>query len=175
VLNNQWAISSFQGIAAGEGETFAARGVGYGLATLRVDGNDFLAVYAATKWAAERARRGGGATVLEHFTYRMEGHSTSDDPTKYRPLEEPDAWPYGDPIKRLKDHLVLIGEWDDARQEALEKEIKAKVRVAYKAAEKHGSLATGTKIDPMTMFEQVYEEMPTHIRNQREEFKKELD
>lgn len=175
VVDNQWAISSFHGIAAGEGETFAARGVGYGLATLRVDGNDFLAVYAATKWAAERARKGGGATVIEHFTYRMEGHSTSDDPTKYRPLEEPDAWPYGDPIKRLRDHLVLKGEWDDDRQEALEKEIKARVRVAYKAAEKHGSLATGTKIDPMTMFEQVYEEMPTHIRNQREEFKKELD
>ncbi len=174
VVDNQWAISSFHGIAAGEGETFAARGVGYGLATLRVDGNDFLAVYAATKWAAERARRGGGATVLEHYTYRMEGHSTSDDPTKYRPLEEPAAWPYGDPIKRLMDHLVLIGEWDTERQKALEDKIKARIRTAYKAAEKHGSLATGTKIDPITMFEQVYEEMPRHIRDQRDEFQKEL-
>ena len=124
-----------------------------------------------------RGRRasGGGATVLEHYTYRMEGHSTSDDPTKYRPLEEPDAWPYGDPIKRLRDHLILIEEWDSERQEALEAEIKAKIRVAYKAAEKHGSLATGTKIDPMTMFEQVYEDLPRHIREQRDEFKLELE
>ncbi|MGJ8563196.1 MAG: thiamine pyrophosphate-dependent enzyme [Alphaproteobacteria bacterium] len=174
IVDNQWAISSFHGIAAGEGETFAARGVGYGLATLRVDGNDFLAVYAATQWAAERARKGGGATVIEYFTYRMEGHSTSDDPTKYRPLDEPDVWPYGDPVKRLMDHLVLIGEWDAERQKALEDTIKARIRKAYKAAEKRGSLATGTKIDPMTMFEQVYEEMPQHIRDQRDEFTKEL-
>lgn len=170
VVDNQWAISSFHGIAAGEGETFAARGVGYGLATLRVDGNDFLAVYAASSWAAERARRGGGATVIEHYTYRMEGHSTSDDPTKYRPLEEPEAWPYGDPIKRLMDHLVLIGEWDAERQEALEDKIKKKIRTAYKAAEKHGSLATGTRIDPTTMFEQVYETLPTHLIEQQAEF-----
>lgn len=175
VVDNQWAISSFHGIAAGEGETFAARGVGYGLATLRVDGNDFLAVYAATKWAAERARRGGGSTVIEHYTYRMEGHSTSDDPTRYRPLEEPDAWPYGDPIKRLRDHLILIGEWDNEREEALEDKVKAKIRKAYKAAEKRGSLATGTKIDHFTMFEQVYEDLPNHLQAQREEFKTELE
>jgi len=113
VVNNQWAISSFQGIAMGEGQSFAARGTGYGLATLRVDGNDVLAVYAATAWAAERARRGGGATVIEHFTYRKEGHSTSDDPSKYRPEDEPDVWPFGDPIERLKAHMILLGIWDD--------------------------------------------------------------
>lgn len=175
VVNNQWAISSFQGIAAGEGETFAARGVGYGLATLRVDGNDFLAVYAATQWAAERARRGGGATVIEHFTYRKEGHSTSDDPSAYRPKEEPDVWPFGDPIDRLKGHLIHIGEWDEERHEAMMKEIKAEVRENYKAAEKLGSLATESTIDPMTMFEQVYEEVPSHLAAQREAFKEELE
>jgi len=119
VVNNQWAISSFQGIAAGEGETFAARGSGFGLATLRVDGNDFLAVYAATKWAAERARKGGGATLIEHFTYRKEGHSTSDDPTKYRPENEPEVWPFGDPIDRLKDHLIHIKAQVEAFKEEL--------------------------------------------------------
>ena len=170
VVNNQWAISSFQGIAAGEGETFAARGTGYGLATLRIDGNDFLAVYAAVEWAAERARRGGGATVIEHFTYRMEGHSTSDDPTKYRPKNEPDVWPFGDPIERLKTHLVAINEWDDAQEEALKKEITDYIRKSYKAAEKLGSMATDSGIPPETMFEQVYEELPKHLRDQRAEF-----
>ena len=173
VVNNQWAISSFQGIAAGEGETFAARGVGYGLATLRVDGNDFLAVYAATQWAAERARRGGGATVIEHFTYRMEGHSTSDDPSKYRAENEGDIWPFGDPIERLRKHLVHIGEWDDAREEAMSAEISEYIRDSYKRAEKLGSLATETGIDPETMFEQVYEDLPSHLRYQREEFRAE--
>jgi 2-oxoisovalerate dehydrogenase E1 component alpha subunit len=170
VVNNQWAISSFQGIAAGEGETFAARGVGYGLATLRVDGNDFLAVYAATQWAAERARRGGGATVIEHFTYRKEGHSTSDDPTKYRPTDDPDVWPFGDPINRLKNHLIHIGEWDEDRQTAMMDDIKASVRTAYKGAEKLGSMATDHGIDPLTMFEQVYENLPNHLESQRQEF-----
>ncbi len=86
VVNNQWAISSFQGIAGGEQATFAARGIGYGVPGLRVDGNDFLAVYAVTQWAAERARANLGATLIEHYTYRAEGHSTSDDPSRYRPI-----------------------------------------------------------------------------------------
>ncbi len=170
VVNNQWAISSFQGIAAGEGETFAARGTGYGLATLRVDGNDFLAVYAAMQWAAERARRGGGATVIEHFTYRMEGHSTSDDPTKYRPKSDPDEWPFGDPILRLKTHLLKIKEWDEERDEAMETEIAEYIRSSYKAAEKLGSMATESGIAPETMFEQVYEELPSHLQRQRDDF-----
>ena len=85
VVNNQWAISSHQEIAGGETATFAARGVGFGLACLRVDGNDFLAVYAATNWAAARARANHGATLIELFTYRAAPHSTSDDPSRYRP------------------------------------------------------------------------------------------
>jgi len=88
VVNNQWAISSFQGIAGGEAATFAARGVGSGIASLRVDGNDFLAVLAASRWAAERARRGFGPTLIEWVTYRAGAHSTSDDPSKYRPANE---------------------------------------------------------------------------------------
>ena len=88
VVNNQWAISCFQGIAGGEQSTFAARAIGYGLAGLRVDGNDFLAVYAVTQWAAERARANLGATLIELYTYRAEGHSTSDDPARYRPADE---------------------------------------------------------------------------------------
>ena len=85
VVNNQWAISSFSGIAGAERATFAQRAVGYGIAGLRVDGNDALAVYAAISWAAERARSNNGPTLIEFFTYRAEGHSTSDDPSGYRP------------------------------------------------------------------------------------------
>ena len=175
VVNNQWAISSFQGIAAGEGETFAARGTGYGLATLRVDGNDLLAVYAATQWAAERARGGGGATLIEHFTYRKAGHSTSDDPTKYRPESEPDVWPFGDPIERLKNHLIVQGEWDEARHEALVAAAKLDIRETYKSAEAMGSLSGDTQVNDYTMFEQVYEHALPHLDEQKRMFTQELD
>ncbi|HEY0026854.1 MAG TPA: 3-methyl-2-oxobutanoate dehydrogenase (2-methylpropanoyl-transferring) subunit alpha, partial [Allosphingosinicella sp.] len=100
VINNQWAISSFSGFAGGERTSFAARAIGYGMAGLRVDGNDALAVYAATLWAAERARTNAGPTLIEHFTYRAEGHSTSDDPSGYRSADESAGWPLGDPIVR---------------------------------------------------------------------------
>ena len=97
VVNNQWAISTFQAIAGGEGTTFAARGVGCGIASLRVDGNDFLAVHAASQWAAERARRNLGPTLIEWVTYRAGPHSTSDDPSKYRPADDYAHFPLGDP------------------------------------------------------------------------------
>src|ERR1700756_4240400 len=111
VVNNQWAISSHQEIAGGEAATFAARAIGFGLACLRVDGNDFLAVYAATRWAAQRARANHGATLIELFTYRAGPHSTSDDPSRYRPEEEVKEWPLGDPVERLSRHLLRLGEW----------------------------------------------------------------
>jgi len=113
VVNNQWAISSFSGLAGAEATTFAARGIGYGLPVLRVDGNDFLAVYAATAWAADRARSNLGATLIEHYTYRAEAHSTSDDPSRYRPSDDAKAWPLGDPIERLKVHLIARGQWSE--------------------------------------------------------------
>jgi len=78
IVNNQWAISTFQGTAAGQRRAFAARGLGLGIPGLRVDGNDFLAVYSATLWAADRARRGGGPTLIELVTYRGGAHSTSE-------------------------------------------------------------------------------------------------
>src|SRR5688500_9511709 len=141
IVNNQWAISSFSGIAGAERSTFAARAVGYGTAGLRVDGNDALAVYAATRWAADRARSNNGPTLIEYFTYRAEGHSTSDDPTGYRPAGEAGAWPLGDPIARLKAHLIGLGEWDEERDATLAKQIDVEVRAAQKDAEKLGILS----------------------------------
>jgi 2-oxoisovalerate dehydrogenase E1 component subunit alpha len=166
IVNNQWAISSFQGIAGGEQTTFAARGVGYGLPALRVDGNDFLAVYAASQWAAERARGGLGATVIEYYTYRAGGHSTSDDPAKYRPADEPVNWPLGDPLLRLKQHLIELGEWSEERHLALEQELTAQVREAAREAEAVGTLG---KSRPAVgaMFEQVFKDPDWRLRRQR--------
>jgi 2-oxoisovalerate dehydrogenase E1 component alpha subunit len=167
IVNNQWAISSFQGFAGGDESTFASRALGYGLPALRVDGNDFLAVYAASRWAAERARRNLGATVIEYFTYRRDGHSTSDDPTRYRPPDEPDMWPLGDPIERLKQHLILLGAWSEAQHEALIAETVDEVRVAQKRAEAYGTLDAGERGEAGSMFEDVYHALPWHLQRQR--------
>ncbi|MGL1921808.1 MAG: 3-methyl-2-oxobutanoate dehydrogenase (2-methylpropanoyl-transferring) subunit alpha [Hyphomicrobiales bacterium] len=169
ITNNQWAISSNQVIAGGEKTTFAARGIGFGLPSLRVDGNDFLAVYAATKWASERARAGLGATVIEYFTYRVAPHSTSDDPSAYRPKNEEDLWPLGDPIERLKAHLININLWSEEQHNILTEEIKVQLKTHYKDAESYGTLKTGDRPDVTTMFEDVYEDMPLNLRKQRQE------
>ncbi|WP_420138042.1 3-methyl-2-oxobutanoate dehydrogenase (2-methylpropanoyl-transferring) subunit alpha [Sphingomonas sp.] len=170
VINNQWAISSFSGFAGAENTTFAARAIGYGIAGLRVDGNDALAVYAATEWAAERARSNAGPTLIEFFTYRAEGHSTSDDPTKYRSAEENAKWPLGDPIARLKQHLIAIGAWDEERHAAMDKEVAEEVRAAQREAEAQGILADGLLQHPFTtMFEDVFEEMPWHLKEQSQQ------
>jgi len=169
IVNNQWAISSFQGIAGGEEAPFASRAIGYNLPSLRVDGNDFLAVYAATQWAVERARSNLGATVIEHFTYRAEGHSTSDDPTRYRPAEEAKLWPLGDPIERLKGHLIALGQWSDDQQQALHEELVEEVRAAGKESEGHGTLHAGDRPSIKTMFEDVYKEMDWRLARQRQE------
>jgi 2-oxoisovalerate dehydrogenase E1 component alpha subunit len=169
VVNNQWAISSFQGIAGGEAAPFAARGIGYGLPALRVDGNDFLAVYAATRWAAARARANLGTTLIEHVTYRSEGHSTSDDPSRYRAAEEASKWPLGDPIERLKKHLIARGEWSDARHESLQNEVQQEIRALQREAEASGTLEANTTHSPKTMFEDVYKDMDWRLQRQRQE------
>ncbi|WAP69486.1 3-methyl-2-oxobutanoate dehydrogenase (2-methylpropanoyl-transferring) subunit alpha [Jiella pelagia] len=169
IVNNQWAISTFQGIAKGGSGTFAARGLGFGIPSLRVDGNDYLAVHAAAKWAVERARSNLGPTLIEWVTYRAAAHSTSDDPSAYRPKEETDAWPLGDPIKRLKNHLILRGAWSEERHVQSEAEVDAEILAAQKEAESHGTLHTGPKPSVRDMFEDVYEVMPDHLRRQRQE------
>lgn len=171
IVNNQWAISTFQTTAGGEQLSFAARAPGHGIAALRVDGNDFLAVHAVTEWAAERARSGLGPTVIEHVTYRAGPHSTSDDPTRYRPKDDWNAWPLGDPLERLKQHLIALGAWSEARHEAQAKELDAQVTASWKEAVTHGSLNEGSGLDPATMFEDVYKEMPPNLLRQREQWR----
>lgn len=169
VINNQWAISSFSGFAGAERTTFAARAIGYGIAGLRVDGNDALAVYAAERWAADRARSNHGPTLIEFFTYRGEGHSTSDDPSVYRSAQERSEWPLGDPIARLKAHLIALGEWSDDRQDAMDSELDEEIRAAMREAEKNGILGHGLHHPFHTMFEDVFEELPWHLREQSEQ------
>ncbi|MGZ5240532.1 MAG: thiamine pyrophosphate-dependent enzyme [Caldimonas sp.] len=166
VVNNQWAISTFQAIAGGEATTFAARGIGCGIASLRVDGNDFLAVTAASRWAVERARRNLGPTLIEWITYRAGAHSTSDDPSRYRPGDDWAKFPLGDPIARLKQHLTGLGKWSDEEHEATRKALEADVSAALKEASQYGSLLDGHIPPVATMFEDVYKDMPTHLREQ---------
>ncbi|PNG59634.1 MULTISPECIES: 3-methyl-2-oxobutanoate dehydrogenase (2-methylpropanoyl-transferring) subunit alpha [unclassified Variovorax] len=167
VVNNQWAISTFQAIAGGEATTFAARGVGCGIASLRVDGNDFLAVIAASQWAAQRARSNLGPTLIEWVTYRAGAHSTSDDPSRYRPADDWQHFPLGDPIDRLAQHLRGIGAWSEEEHRKVQSELEAQVSAAMKEAERYGSLADGHLFGPAAMFEDVYEVMPAHLEEQR--------
>ena len=169
LVNNQWAISTFQAIAGGEATTFAARGVGCGIASLRVDGNDFLAVHAASQWAAERARSNLGPTLIEWVTYRAGPHSTSDDPTKYRPADDYAHYPLGDPIARLKQHLIAIGAWTEQEHADAQSELEAQVAAAQKEAERYGTLADGHMRSAAEMFEDVYKDMPEHLRRQRQQ------
>jgi 2-oxoisovalerate dehydrogenase E1 component alpha subunit len=132
-----------------------------------VDGNDFLAIYATTLWAADRARRGGGPTMIELVTYRGGAHSTSDDPTKYRPKDEWQDFPLGDPVERLKQHLISQGHWSDEQHEKLEEELTADVTAAWKEAQQYGTMTEGPFLDPSTMFDDVYAEVPRHLESQR--------
>lgn len=169
IVNNQWAISTFQGFAGGERRPFAARGIGLGIPGIRVDGNDFLAVYSATLWAADRARRGGGPTVIEHVTYRGGAHSTSDDPSKYRPKDEWASFPLGDPIERLKKYLIAEGHWSDEQHIEVIEEYRVKVGAAWKEAQKFGTMTDGPFLDPAGMFDDIYAEIPEHLVKQRQQ------
>jgi len=174
VVNNQWAISTFQAIAGGEATTFAARGVGSGIAALRVDGNDFLAVLAASRWAAERARGNLGPTLIEWLTYRAGAHSTSDDPARYRPADDWQHFPLGDPIARLKQHLVRLGAWSEEEHGLVQKELEAEVATALKEAEQHGGTLIDGHVPPIeTLFEGVYQDMPAHLLDQLRQARRE--
>jgi len=171
VVNNQWAISTHANLATG-GSTFAARGLAYDLPSFRVDGNDFLALYSVTKWARDRISAGLGPSHIEVYTYRAGAHSSSDDPSAYRPQDEFKLWPGGDPVERLKEHLIKIGAWSESQHEEMEKRIDDEVMKAYKEACEFGDLAGGPYPPASTIFTEVYESVPWHVQEQREELGK---
>jgi pyruvate dehydrogenase E1 component alpha subunit/2-oxoisovalerate dehydrogenase E1 component alpha subunit len=160
--NNHWSISlpvSRQTAAA----TLAVKARAYGVFGVRVDGNDFLAVYKAVAAASDRARRGEGPTFIEAVTYRMGAHSTSDDPTRYRSDAEVLAWKAKDPLGRLRRHVVALGLTDDVRDAALDEEWQAEIALAVKEVEEM------PPPDRDSLFEDVYEALPWHLREQKEE------
>jgi pyruvate dehydrogenase E1 component alpha subunit/2-oxoisovalerate dehydrogenase E1 component alpha subunit len=142
--------------------TLAIKGRAYGVPSVRVDGNDLLAVYAVVRDAAQRARSGEGPTFIEALTYRIGAHSTSDDPTRYRTDAEVAAWQKKDPLDRLRRHVVLLGLTDDAKDAALDAELGAEIAAAVKEVEDL------PPPDRDTLFEDVYAELPWSLREQRD-------
>ena len=160
--NNGWAIS-VPCERQTASETFAAKGVAYGIPGVRVDGNDVFAVIKVTRDAVARASRAEGSTLIEAMTYRMSGHSTSDDPKAYRPETWLDPWKRLDPIARLRHHLDRTSGWSDARDKEVEAEVDAELKAAIQAAEKTPPPALES------MFDDVFGELPWHLREQREQ------
>ena len=171
VVNNQWAISTHSNFASNN-QNFAIRGIPYGIPSIRVDGNDFLALYSVTKWARERAAKNLGPTHIEVLTYRAGAHSSSDDPSRYRPKDSNDFWPGGDPIERLKLHLVQTNNWSEKMHKKLEERIDSEVMDAYKEAVKFGDLANGPYPSSDAIFTEVYETPPWHLLEQWDEMKR---
>jgi pyruvate dehydrogenase E1 component alpha subunit/2-oxoisovalerate dehydrogenase E1 component alpha subunit len=163
--NNHWAISvpsSRQTASA----TFAVKGRAYGVPSIRVDGNDVLALYHAISDAVARARAGRGPTYIEALTYRIGAHSTSDDPTRYRSQDEVELWMQRDPQARLRRHLVHRDLLDDAADAALEEELNAEIAAAVTAIE------ALPPPDRETLFDDVYKELPWNLQEQREELRR---
>ncbi|OGQ17580.1 MAG: pyruvate dehydrogenase (acetyl-transferring) E1 component subunit alpha [Deltaproteobacteria bacterium RIFCSPHIGHO2_02_FULL_40_11] len=160
--NNQWAISTprSQQTAA---KSIAQKAIAYGVCGIQVDGNDFFAVYKATKEALDRAKKGEGPTLIECVTYRLSVHTTADDPTVYRAKEEEEAWQKKDPIERLRKYLEKEKLWDSSHQEKLEEDIKAEIKKGYEEAEQFRNSIP----DPLKFFDHQYETIPPYLAWQK--------
>jgi len=168
--NNHWAISLPRAKQTAS-KTLAQKALAYGIPGIQVDGNDVLAVYVAAREAVERARAGGGPTLIEAVTYRMSVHTTADDPKRYRSDADVEAWERRDPIQRFQTYLKNKGLLDDERIAALEEEIDQEIRAAVERAEQKMS----EPVDPLVMFDHMYVEPHDHLLEQREELAAELE
>ncbi len=160
--NNGWAISVPTERQTAS-ETFAQKGDAYGVPSVRVDGNDVFAVVFAVKQALARASSGAGATLIEAITYRMGGHSTSDDPNAYRGSDALTPWAERDPLARLRRYLERHGEWSDRQEEEVVRNLEERFRAAVAQAEK----APRPRLE--SMFEDVYERPTWNLEEQRAE------
>lgn len=161
VQNNHWSISVPTEKQTAS-RTIAVKARAYGIPGVRVDGNDLLAVYKVVKDAADRARRGGGPTLVEALTYRIGAHSTSDDPSRYRTDEEVERWKRKDPVDRLSKHLRSIRAIDDAWEASLEAELTAEIAACVTEVEKLPPPAREG------LFDDVFAEPTWNLREQRE-------
>jgi TPP-dependent pyruvate/acetoin dehydrogenase alpha subunit len=159
--NNQWAISVPLAKQTAS-KSIAAKAVAYGMPGVRVDGNDVLAVYAATKRAVDRARAGGGPTLLELVTFRVLGHSSSDDPTRYRDEACVKEWEAKDPLARFRRYLERRGLWSQAHEDELDGEHQAAISQAIQAAE------AGAPVPVDSLIEDVYATVPAQLKEQLE-------
>ena len=167
--NNQWAISvPLSGQT--HSETLAQKALGYGIPGIQVDGNDILAVYAAAKEAADRARSGGGPTMIECVTYRVTMHTTADDPKRYRTEDEVEGWKKKDPLVRFEKYLMDKKVATKDKFQALETEVKEEIQAAVDRAEELMKKLD----DPLQMFEHAYAELPPYLKEQRAELAEEL-
>ena len=164
VQNNQWAIS-IPREAQTRSETIAQKALAYGFDGLQLDGNDPLSVYVGTKEAVDKAKNGGGPTLIEAVTYRLSVHTTADDPTKYRSDEEVKKWEKLDPIPRFRNYLVKRGALDDKLIAEIEEDVLADVAGAVERYE------ASREVDPMDAFDHLLVNMPEELLAQREEFK----
>jgi pyruvate dehydrogenase E1 component alpha subunit len=167
--NNHWAISIPRSQQS-RSKTLAQKALAYGIPGIQVDGNDILAVYAAAKECVERARSGGGPSMIECLTYRMSMHTTADDPKRYRKDEELEEWSKRDPLSRFQKYLVEKGLLSQKEINSLEEEIKQEIKEAVAGYEKKQKEFG----DPLLMFDHVFEELPPHLKEQREELSREL-
>jgi pyruvate dehydrogenase E1 component alpha subunit len=167
--NNQWAISVPRERQT-RSDTLAEKALAYGMPATQVDGNDLLAVYAAAHEAIERARAGDGPTMIECVTYRMEVHTTADDPKRYRDQDEVDDWTKRDPLPRFESYLKEKSLLDDGKIEALGREIEGEIDEVWKATQSQMEKLG----DPLSMFDHMYEALPNRLKAQRQELSGEL-
>jgi pyruvate dehydrogenase E1 component alpha subunit len=167
--NNHWAISIPRSQQS-RSETLAQKALAYGIPGIQVDGNDILAVYTAAKECVERARSGGGPSMIECLTYRMSMHTTADDPKRYRKDEDLKEWSKRDPLSRFQKYLVKKGLLSQKGINSLEEEIKQEIKEAVAGYEKKQKEFG----DPILMFDHVFEELPPYLKEQRAELSREL-
>ena len=166
--NNQWAISvPLESQTASE--SIAIKAQAYGFEGIRVDGNDVLAMVSATQEACQRARSGGGPTLVEAVTYRVSAHSTSDDPRSYREDDEVEKWKERDPLNRFRLYLRRLELWDETKELQLEEEIRDQIQVTIKLTED----LPPPSIE--TLIEDVFETPPWHLKEQLEELKEQRE
>ncbi len=167
--NNQWAIS-LPIARQTHSRTLAQKALAYGMPGVQVDGNDILAVYAAAQEAVDRAREGGGPTLVECVTYRVMMHTTADDPGKYRSEKEVDKWIQRDPLLRYRHYLQQKEIFSSQSLHRLEEEIEKEIQEAVERAEQRMKVLG----DPLDMFDHLYADMPSHLQGQKKELKREL-